>query len=297
MTISRSLVLLLTCFFIAACGVEPDPSNQLTQPDAGGFDADYDADRDAYHNDAGMSDAPDVGDDTGEPLPHWDCDPHFPVGTVRYRDIEDLSDVDLFIALYNQVGGHTNRGYNNARDYMFNHLDVRDDGMLECVYTARRVEPDGSRTPDGFNTEHIWPQSRGAGEEPMRSDLHHLTPIDADANNARAAYEFGNVDCDENTCPWHEGGSFLGPSADDDRELVFQVRPDRRGDMARAILYFSLRYGQNVSAEEEAVLRQWNCEDPPDDFERARNDALNVFQNNRNPFIDRPDFVDQISEF
>ncbi|MFZ5949748.1 MAG: endonuclease, partial [Candidatus Rifleibacteriota bacterium] len=38
-------------------------------------------------------------------------------------------------------------------------------------------------------------------------------------------------------------------------------------------------------------------EDPVDEEEKARNDRIENIQHNRNPFVDRPDFVDQISDF
>jgi hypothetical protein len=42
-------------------------------------------------------------------------------------------------------------------------------------------------------------------------------------------------------------------------------------------------------------LLLWNVEDPPDDFEQNRNDVIYYqYQNNRNPFIDHPEFADAI---
>ena len=252
--------------------------------------------------DTGLSDAggDETGDaDSGPSLPEpWDCAPDIPLDDERYAPLEEIDGDELRDELQWRVDGHSDRGYNAARNFMFETLEVRDDGKLECVYTADRVAPDGTNTPgDQFNTEHTWPQSRGADTEPARSDVHHLFPADQVANSARANYEFGHVDCDESTCDWHRGGSFLGPSADDSRDPVFEVRQERRGDVARVILYFSLRYDEAISSEEEAVLRHWHCEDPPDDYERTRNNNIETFQNNRNPFIDRPDFVERIEEF
>jgi endonuclease I len=42
------------------------------------------------------------------------------------------------------------------------------------------------------------------------------------------------------------------------------------------------------------VLLQWHAEDPPDDFERRRNTVVYLFQRNRNPFIDHPEWVEAI---
>jgi deoxyribonuclease I len=78
---------------------------------------------------------------------------------------------------------------------------------------------------------------------------------------------------------------------------VFEVRPLRRGDIARAIFYFAVRYQQTVAPEQEAALRSWHDADPPDATEQARNDAIAGLQKNRNPFIDRPDFVARITDY
>lgn len=254
-------------------------------------------------NDDVITDAGDGGDAADDdvaddPDDVWSCDPDFELDDTLYVDIEELDGTEFVDELHGVVADHDGQGYDAAREFMFETLEVRDHGKLECVYTDDEVEPDGTNLPGGqFNTEHTWPQSRGADSEPARSDVHHLFPVDIDANNRRANFEFGHVACDETSCDWHRDESFLGPSADDDREPVFEVQPERRGDIARAILYFSLRYEEPISPEEEVVLREWNCQDPPDEYELARNDDIEQFQQNRNPFIDRPDFVDRIEEF
>lgn len=247
------------------------------------------------------TDRPDdaANDDTVEPDP-WDCAPDLQLVEDRYADHEPLEDDRLAAELADTVDGHDDQGYDAARELLWD-IETRDHGELECVYTDDTVEADGTNLPDDetttFNTEHTWPRSRGADDPPAESDVHHLFAVEIDANNRRANHEFGHVDCDDTTCEWHRDESFLGPSAEDDRDPVFEVQPERRGDVARAILYFSIRYDQPVSPGEESVLRQWNCQDPPDDYERMRNDEIEAFQGNRNPFVDRPDFVDRIDEF
>ena len=78
---------------------------------------------------------------------------------------------------------------------------------------------------------------------------------------------------------------------------ILEVRPETRGEIARAHFYFSVRYGLEIPALEERFLRSWNYEDQPDRRERERNDAIEDLQSNRNPFVDRPDFVDRIQDF
>ena len=212
-----------------------------------------------------------------------------------YEGLEGLEDGALEEALYGLVEGHRSLGYNGARDQMFNRFDVHD-GMIECVYTGRKVAPNGTRTPGNFNTEHSWPQNDGAENEPAKSDLHHLFPSDENANQRRGNHEFGETRCAGSACDWSQGGSELG-EGQDGRDPVFQVREERRGDIARAHFYFSVRYRLPIDRGEESVLREWHEQDPPDELERGRNDAIEALQRNRNPFVDRPEFVEQIGDF
>jgi endonuclease I len=43
-----------------------------------------------------------------------------------------------------------------------------------------------------------------------------------------------------------------------------------------------------------SVLLEWHDIDPVDDFERNRNEVIYSYQENRNPFIDHPEFVASI---
>ena len=42
------------------------------------------------------------------------------------------------------------------------------------------------------------------------------------------------------------------------------------------------------------MLLEWNAEDPVSTKELDRNEAIYAIQNNRNPFIDRPDYVTKV---
>jgi endonuclease I len=44
-----------------------------------------------------------------------------------------------------------------------------------------------------------------------------------------------------------------------------------------------------------SALKAWNTQDPPDAFEKRRNELIySTYQKNRNPFIDHPEWVSSI---
>ncbi|HQW77501.1 MAG TPA: endonuclease, partial [Dokdonella sp.] len=101
----------------------------------------------------------------------------------------------------------------------------------------------------------------------------------------------------------------------------FETWNHRKGEMARAIFYMAIRYeggtdptsGQtepNLELTDNrslivgtsnynapaymgllSDLLAWSAGDPPDAEEVARNDAIQIFQGNRNPFVDHPEWV------
>ncbi len=185
---------------------------------------------------------------------------------------------------------HNDLGYDGARRYLFSKLD-NVNGFVTCVYTGRKVPCNGIPSATGaqsMNTEHTWPKSLGADKCPAKSDLHHLYGTDTYANNVRSSYPFGVVD--PRQAQWAQGGSCFDGK-------VFMPREDHRGNVARSYIYFSVRYQKPINDDEERVLRRWHKEDPVTDADRARNDGIFAAQANRNPFIDRPDFVDKIDNF
>ena len=160
------------------------------------------------------------------------------------------------------------------------------------VYTGWWLETDGIPNHTVMNTEHTWPQSFFNKKEPMRSDIHHLFPTKTRANSQRGSYPFGNVAGD----PFYqEAGSKLG--RDLYGNVVFEVRQDHKGDTARAMFYFSVRYNRRIDEDEEDALRQWHSQDPVSEYEMHRNDMIESYQQNRNIFVDQPELVDEINDF
>ncbi|MEZ4829385.1 MAG: endonuclease [Bacteroidia bacterium] len=214
-----------------------------------------------------------------------------------YNSTENLSEEALKTALKNRLAqGYIQKSYNEARDEMFMNIDnkkVNGQGAavntLECIYTGTTITNFTDRTNAqlmAFNTEHTWPQSLFSQNLPMRSDLFHLFPAWETANTQRSNLPFGVV----SNVAWQNGGSKRGDG-------VFEPRDVHKGTVARAMFYFVIRYQNylNFLDSQEAILRQWHKSFPPTEINRQRNEDIYAVQNNRNPFIDYPQFVDRIT--
>jgi endonuclease I len=84
-----------------------------------------------------------------------------------------------------------------------------------------------------------------------------------------------------------------------------------KGDIARSFFYLSTAYSEEMSCCDEvgvmggdlkdwmeSTMREWHAHDGVDDMERRRNNMIYAqYQHNRNPFIDHPEWVEQISNF
>lgn len=218
-----------------------------------------------------------------------------------YYDITfDKYNEDLKSAIGTMTSfGYVDLGYSPARDQLFLNIDnqaVNGQGAgqntVDCIYTGT-VAAGYTTRPDvqnnyNFNTEHLFPQSLFSENQPMRSDLHHLMPVTASSNSERSNKPFGVV----SNPSWTSGGSKSNGS-------TFEPRDDAKGDVARAMMYFVLRYQDynNFFAGQESILRQWNTQFPPDAIDSTRNRDIEALQNVRNPFVDHPEFADRIASF
>jgi endonuclease I len=183
--------------------------------------------------------------------------------------------------------GYVQLSYNAARDEMYSDLD-NVNGDVACVYTGRTAtfNTRTGATANSFNCEHTFPQSLFNQNLPMRSDIRHLFPTDINANSQRANLPFGVV----NNPTWQQGGSKKDNN-------TFEPRDAQKGATARALMYFVTRYQDfgNHFAGQENILRQWHKQFPPGQSERNRNDGIYQLQNNRNPFVDYPQFTERIT--
>lgn len=200
---------------------------------------------------------------------------------------------------------HVVLGYGGARKVLFGKLHLEQDGegyFIKDVYCHKEIRSRNTRMGPGtipnnniINCEHTWPQSKFTGKfdkEMQKSDLHHLYPTDTNANSVRGNYPFEDLansgsPVDDEDCV--ASRSIHGKS--------FEPPADHKGNVARALFYFSVRYHIQISSDQEATLKRWHQEDPVDEAEMKRNNEIYQVQKNRNPFIDFPELVSTISNF
>jgi endonuclease I len=164
---------------------------------------------------------------------------------------------------------------------------------------------------NGWNREHVWAKSHGnfGNNEGPGTDVHALRPCDVSINSARSNRWFAEcsteyIDGDGPT------GCFTSST-----DWVWKPNENVKGDVARMIFYMATRYeGEGIEPDLQIIdylpsnnntsdpihaklsdLLLWHAQDPVDDWERNRNNIIYYdFQNNRNPFIDQPEYAQLI---
>ena len=206
------------------------------------------------------------------------------------------------------------RNFENTRDIIWDMYSDRGPGQNEPYEYVYQVNQCGNYTQEGdcYNREHSFPQSWFVGGTyPMYSDINHLFPTDGKVNAVRSNFPFGEVTTLIGSPT--QNGSKLGTGNNFGYTgTVFEPINEYKGDFARAQFYMATRYESQIDSwqnngnanevlngtEYQAyddwyikLLYKWHLQDPVSDKERARNDSVFVVQNNRNPFIDNPQWV------
>ena len=100
----------------------------------------------------------------------------------------DLNSEELIEYLNSNYKTNNVLGYGPARDIMYSEID-NNNGEVFGIYTnystflTQGVDPSVDLYNNGMNCEHLWPQSLGADNSPMKSDMHHLRPCKDNVNS------------------------------------------------------------------------------------------------------------------
>ena len=242
-----------------------------------------------------------------------------------YDEADGKTGYELKTALKTIItNGHTDQGYDNLYTlYESSDTDnyFENDQTVLDMYSEKPSSTDNyefthhndkcgtySIEGDCYNREHLIPQSVFNSNAPMKSDGHFVVPSDGYVNNKRNNYPFGIV----NNPTWTStNGSKLGDNSTTGySNTVFEPIDEFKGDIARMLFYFATRYEDQVASWSHDMLNgtsdqvyadwfldillQWNQNDPVSTRETDRNEAVYNYQGNRNPFIDHPEWVNEI---
>ncbi|MDI3387716.1 endonuclease [Streptomyces sp. B-S-A8] len=222
-----------------------------------------------------------------------------------YQDAIGKTGPELKAALHTIISDQTKLSYDQVWDALKKtDEDPANTSNVILLYSGRSQSKDtNGGDPDQWNREHVWAKSHGdfGTSTGPGTDVHHLRPTDVSVNGTRGNKDFDNGGEELSEAP----GNFTDDDSYEPRDAV-------KGDVARMILYMAVRYdGDDGFADLEpndevnngsapaigrlSVLKQWHAEDPPDDFEKRRNQVIfDDIQHNRNPFIDHPEWVAEI---
>ncbi|MGB1019439.1 MAG: endonuclease [Chitinophagales bacterium] len=156
-----------------------------------------------------------------------------------------------------------------------------------------------------YNREHVmarsWMSSSPSSDNDLQaetSDYHNLFLVKASVNQSlRSNYTFDKVDNSGNIEEDCKNGQ------NQNNDLAFEPKEEVKGNIARTLFYSAITYngkggswafnnllslGNNQDVD---LLIQWHLQDPVDNFEIARNEYIYSKQNNRNAFVDFPEWV------
>lgn len=238
-----------------------------------------------------------------------------------YDDANGKTGYTLKTSLYNTIKGHTDKGYSALWD-LYETSDKRADGFVWDIYSDCNLEFVNDQDPgsggtvecDKFNREHTFPQSWFGGSGIMRNDPFHVLPTDKKVNGIRGNFAYGEV---SNPSYTSLNKSKLGPNTIAGHlGTVFEPIDEYKGDIARGYFYMATRYEDIISGWETndsdggamlngtsdqvyenwalEMLIAWHNTDPVSPKEIDRNNVIYEYQNNRNPFIDHPEYVASI---
>ena len=221
---------------------------------------------------------------------------------------EGLSGQSLLDYVVNNYKTSTTLGYSTARDTLYGTIDLQEGNQLSCVYSGYTITLDTTQDPStdaynkGINCEHTFPQSMGAGEEPQKSDMHHLFPCKSNVNSSRGNNPYAEIP-DEDTDTWYRNDysqntiptEYIEEYAEknnppDPTDQTFEPREDHKGDVSRAVFYFFAMYNDvadtNFWNEQRDVLLDWHYYDEVDEWEMNRTWSIASYQENQpNPFV------------
>ena len=171
----------------------------------------------------------------------------------------------------------------------------------------KRQFTSATQAPSGMNIEHSFAKSWWGGTQNQAyKDIFNLMPSDSEANSKKSNYAMGEV----TSQTWTNGSIKIG-TGDEVSNKIWEPADNWKGDFARTYMYMVTCYSDLTWRSNgldqlennqwptfndwttEMVLR-WSRQDPVDEIEIARNEAVYKIQGNRNPFVDFPNLCEYV---
>lgn len=231
-----------------------------------------------------------------------------------YNRANGKSDAQLKTELHSIISdGYVTKSYDFLYT-IYQTSDIREDGKVWDMYSTCTWIPGQKKCGnyknvcDCYNREHSVPQSWFSSRSPMVSDAFHVYPTDGKVNGQRSSYPFGES---TNGTTLSNGQGRLGKSTFSGYSgTVFEPVDEYKGDFARTYFYFATRY-ENIMTSiggesfnntkypafttwSKELFLKWHRQDPVSQKEITRNNAIYMYQKNRNPFIDYPELAEHI---
>lgn len=197
--------------------------------------------------------------------------------------VRNEAQVGVYEGYYESLSGLVGEDFNNQLRRLIQNTGLSNEGSTNNVKAADNYNGKNYNIYTGFggygNREHVWPNSK-LGSAP-KYDLHNLRAAVISVNSSRSNYPFAD-----------KPGEYTGSRSYERMGSTWYPGDEHIGDVARIVLYISVRYNLNLNlvGNLEMFLR-WHELDPVSDFELVRNDNIQNIQKNRNPFIDHPELV------
>lgn len=223
----------------------------------------------------------------------------------------DSSSGNFINELHNLINPHTVVPYVSYKNLIIPAVFERDTigggRVVNCEYSnfTTTYQPPFDFTAQKYNREHALPKSwmhtGGNTNNADGADYHNLLLTRDVPNQTRSNYPLGIVVNITSTF----GESKFGFDAMGNQ--VFEPMDARKGDAARNMFYQMICYNGNggiwgfdylltkAPAQDQNILKLWNAQDPPDKFERTKDEYIFSIQGNYNPFIAYPNWANCIN--
>jgi len=253
-----------------------------------------------------------------------------------YNTADTSTQQNLSNSLHIIIKDHTKFPYTSSSTDTWDVLELADqdpnnaNNVIDIYKNASYSKAGGGNS--FYNREHSWPKSYGFPKDGSTNypytDMHHLWIANSGYNSSRSNKPYADCNsCAEKVTVANDG---RGGTVNDSNWTTgsfstgsWQTWQGRKGDVARALMYMSVRYDggnhgitgamepdliltddRNLIASSNAgsnltvaymglksTLIQWSKDDPVDSYELRHNDTVYSFQGNRNPFVDHPEYI------